>query len=71
VLRGAQNHGGGVGIECLQPQSFHLFNLLGIRPGGVVLVVIVEAKQREDLVNGLDPLPVRRFWRLSWPSWCR
>jgi len=71
VLRRAQNHGGGVGVECLQPQPFHLLDLFGIRPRGVVLVVIVKAKQRKDLVNGLDPLSVRRFWRLSWPNWCR
>ena len=44
VLCGTQNHGGGVGLQCLKPQPLYLLYLFSVRPCGVVLVVVVEAK---------------------------
>ncbi len=40
--------------EGLQPQLLDLLELLAVRVGGVVLVVIIEPEQGEDLVDGLD-----------------
>lgn len=57
--------------QGFQPQLLDLAELAGVRIGGVVLVVIIEAKQGEDLVDGLDvSLAGWTFW-FSLPSWCR
>jgi len=53
VLRCSKNHGGRVGSQSLQPEPFDLFYLLGVAPSCVILVVIVEAKESEDLIDGL------------------
>ena len=71
VLRGAQYDRSGIGVERLKPKPFDLAYLLGIRPGRVILVVVVQPKERENLIDRLDQLRVRRCSRISWPSWCR
>ena len=71
VLCRTQNHGGGIGLQSLKPQPLYLFDLFSVRPCGVVLVVVVEAKQRKYLIDRLNQVRVRRLDRFSWPSWCR
>lgn len=39
--------------EGIQPQLFYLAQLFCFAKSGVVLVVIVQAEQREDLIDGL------------------
>ena len=62
----------GVVCQGLQPQFLDLLELLCIRVGGVILVVVIEAEQGKDLVDRLNmrlrALPAA--W-LSRPSWCR
>ncbi len=41
--------------QRFQPQLLRLIQLRGILEGFVVLVVIVQAKQREDLIDRVDP----------------
>ena len=55
--------------QRLQPELLDLFELLTVRVGGIVLVVVVQPEQRKDLVNGLD----MRFQRglFSLPRRCR
>jgi len=45
--------------ESLQPQFLDLAGLRRARVGGIVLVVVIEAKQCEDLVDRLDVGVVR------------
>lgn len=40
--------------QGLQPQLLDLAQLLGIRVGGVILIVVIQAKQGEDLVDCLN-----------------
>lgn len=40
--------------QGLQPQLLDLLELLGVRVGGVVLVVIIQPKQGKDLIEGLN-----------------
>jgi len=40
--------------QGVQPQFLDLLELLRIRESRIVLVVVVQAEQREDLVDGLD-----------------
>ncbi len=49
-----ENMFNGIVRERLQPQFFYLAQLLGVREGGVVLVVVVKAEQREYLVQRFD-----------------
>lgn len=39
--------------QRLQPQFLDLLELLGVRVGGVVLVVVIQAKQGKNLVDRL------------------
>ena len=71
MLCGAQNDSIRIGLERVQPESLHLLDLFGIWPSGIVLVVIIETKQREDLIDGLYQLRVEGLRCLSWPNWCR
>ncbi|RLQ22248.1 hypothetical protein DWB85_08135 [Seongchinamella sediminis] len=57
--------------QRFQPKFLDLLELAGVRVGGVVLVVVVEAKQGKDLVDGLDVAFTGRAFLLSSPSWCR
>lgn len=69
--------------QRLQPQSFNLVKLAIVGIGGVKLVVIIEPKQREYLIERFDELITQRFrnWLAvvsgcallpaSLPSWCR
>ncbi len=52
---GAATEGLGLELgETLQPELFDLVEHLGIAVGLVVLVVVVDAKQRESLVQSID-----------------
>ena len=39
--------------QRVQPQLFDLLELLGIRVGRIILVVVVQSEQGKDLVDGL------------------
>ena len=72
VLRTPQNLFHGVIGQGFQPQLFDLLELFGIRIGSVILVVIIETKQGEDLVDRLYMRLCNRLASLvSRPSWCR
>ena len=71
MLCGAQNDSGRIGLKRVQPESLYLLHLLGGGPGRLILIVIIETKQREDLIDGLYQLRVGGFQCLSWPRWCR
>lgn len=45
---------GGVVAQGFKPEFFDLPQLLRLAEGRVVLVVVIETKQRKDLINGLD-----------------
>lgn len=44
--------------ERLEPELLRLRELRGVLEGAVVLVVVVQAEQREDLVDRVDPVLV-------------
>jgi len=50
--------------QRFQPQLLRLIQLRGVFEGLVVLVVVVQAEQREDLVDRVDP-GILRFSRPS------
>lgn len=62
-----QQHPGRQVAEALQPQPLGLIEQAGVGKGAVELVVIVDAEQREDLIDGIDQLR-RRQWPLNRPS---
>ncbi len=58
--------------EAVQPELFDLVEYLGVAVGLVVLIVIVDAKQRECLVQGVDVCIGRGLARpLTGPSFGR
>lgn len=57
--------------QCVQPQLLDLLELGLVGVGGVILVMVIQPKQGEDLVNGLDVTFIRGLPCVSWPSWCR
>lgn len=61
----AQNDSGRKGAQPFEPQLLDLAQLVFPRPGGIILVMVVEAEQRKDLVDGVNQL---RQGRLSRPS---
>ena len=63
VLRAFQNLLNGEVRQCLQPELLDLIELLGVRVGRVILIVVVQPEQGEDLVDRLRMgRPVRRRW---------
>lgn len=66
AARPEQDGLGAVAGEAVQPQPLDLAELLGVVIGAVVLVVVVQAEQREDLVDRIDQRRVAAL--LSRPS---
>ncbi len=64
--RAEQDGLGAVPGQAVQPQALDLVQLLGVVVGAVVLVVVVQAEQREDLVDRVDQRRVAAV--LSLPS---
>ena len=70
----AQNLFHRVLTEGVEPELLDLTQLLGIRVGGIILVVVVQSEQGEDLVDRLDMRGVRAgaFRRaFTLPRMCR
>jgi hypothetical protein len=64
--------------QGFQPQLFSLIDHLRIAKSRVILVVIINAKQREYLIDGINVFRRDsvtgfsiRTWLLRLPSWCR
>ncbi len=57
--------------QGVQPQLLDLLELGLVRVGGVILIVVVQAKQGEDLVDGLNVALIGGPLCVSSPSWCR
>lgn len=57
--------------QRIQPQFLDLLQLALIGISGVVLVVVIQAEQGENLVDGFYVTVSRRLPGLSLPSWCR
>lgn len=74
VLGAAKNLLHGVLRQRVQPQLLDLLQLFRVGVRRVVLVVVVQAEQGEDLVDGFD-MPLGRLRRallgLSLPRTCR
>ncbi len=52
--------------QAVQPQALDLVELRGVAVGAVILIVVVQSKQREDLVDRIDLRLIAA--RLSLPS---
>ncbi len=62
----------GIVRERLQPQFFNLAQLLGIREGSVILIVVVQPEQGKYLVERIDMRLGRQpAARLTLPRTCR
>lgn len=71
VARAAQNLLDRQLRQRVQPQLLDLIELLGIRVGGVILVVVIEPEQGEDLVDRLDAGVAVARSALTRPRTCR
>ena len=61
----------GILAQRFQPQLLDLLELLAVRVGGKVLVVVVQAEEGEDLVDRLDQRRRRWLRTLIPPRRCR
>jgi hypothetical protein len=62
----------GVGLiitQGIEPQPFNVVDLLDVGIRSVVLIVVVQTKQRKNLIDSLNSVFATSVVNL--PSWCR
>ena len=70
VLGALQNLFDGEVSQCLKPEFLDLVELLRVWVRRVILIVVIQPKQRENLVNGLGMGGSVRGGGVTWPRRC-